>query len=53
LLRWVKPQAARLRGVFLVHGEPDRQRELLDGLRDIGVRNASNPARGESVSLDD
>ncbi len=53
LLRWVKPQAARLRGIFLVHGELDAQRELLQGLRGIGVRHASNPARGESVSIDE
>jgi metallo-beta-lactamase family protein len=51
LVNWVAPQAHRLKGVFLVHGEVDRMQMLADGLRDIGVRAVHMPARGESFAL--
>lgn len=51
LLRWVKPQVKNLRKVFLVHGEPESQTALAEGLREIGVREVLAPARGESFEL--
>ncbi len=41
----------RLRRVFLVHGEPNRQAALADALGRAGVRGVEAPARGHSVDL--
>ena len=41
----------RLKRVFLVHGEPDRQQALTEALAGAGIRKVSAPARGESVEL--
>ncbi|MCL4504475.1 MAG: MBL fold metallo-hydrolase [Chloroflexi bacterium] len=51
LLDWVKPQARNLRGVFVVHGEPDSARALADGMRELGVQNVQAPVKGQSVEL--
>jgi metallo-beta-lactamase family protein len=51
LLDWVRPQARRLRGVFLVHGEIGPMRALAEGLTDLGVANVRLPKRGESLAL--
>ncbi len=51
LLRWVAPRASMLRKVFLVHGEPEGQDALAEGLRGIGVREVVCPQRGESHEL--
>ena len=41
----------RLRTVFLVHGEPDRQAALTDALQGIGIADVQAPARGQTVRL--
>ncbi len=51
LVKWVAPQAGRLKGVFLVHGELDRMQLLADGLREAGVRAVHTPERGASFAL--
>ncbi len=51
LLGWVKPQISNLRGVFLVHGEPEPMDALADGLRDLGVKNVQTPDRGQVIEL--
>ncbi|MCS7060776.1 MAG: MBL fold metallo-hydrolase [Anaerolineae bacterium] len=51
LLAWVKPQAACLRGVFVVHGEEDAALALAEGIRNLGVRSVHVPARGDSFEL--
>lgn len=51
LLDWVRPQARRLRGVFLVHGEIGPMRALAEGLADLGIANVRLPRRGESSAL--
>jgi metallo-beta-lactamase family protein len=51
LLAWVEPRARGLKGVFLVHGEPESMAALAEGLRGIGVQNVVTPARGESAEL--
>ncbi len=42
---------SRLKEVFLVHGEPDRQALLTEALGAAGVTRVSAPARGHSVKL--
>jgi metallo-beta-lactamase family protein len=51
LLNWVRPQVGNLRGVFLVHGEPDAMTALADGVRDLGVKNVHMPSRGQAFEL--
>jgi metallo-beta-lactamase family protein len=51
LLAWVEPRARALKGVYLVHGEPESMALLADGLRSIGVDNVVMPARGETAAL--
>ncbi len=51
LLNWVKPQAKNLKGVFLVHGDLQAAKALAEGLQEIGVRQVSIPARGDTVIL--
>ncbi len=51
LIDWVKPRAAALKGVFLVHGEPNSMNDLATALRGIGVRDVFMPKRGEVHSL--
>lgn len=41
----------RLRTVFLVHGDPERQTALTEALSEVGYRNVHAPQRGEVVEL--
>ena len=41
----------RLRAVYLVHGDPDRQAALTDALEGAGVSRVEAPERGRSVTL--
>ena len=41
----------RVKGMFLVHGDPDQSEKLGEGLGGIGFRNVSIPVRGEKVPL--
>jgi metallo-beta-lactamase family protein len=51
LVRWIKPAAAGLRKVFLVHGELPAQQVLAAALREqLGVT-VEIPARGQSYEL--
>ena len=51
LLAWVRPIAGDLRRAFVVHGDPDPAAALADGLRHLGVRQVSVPARGDTFPL--
>ena len=51
LLAWVKPQAEKLRGVFIVHGEEQSALALAGGIRELGVQNVHVPSRGDSFEL--
>ncbi|MDW8350421.1 MAG: MBL fold metallo-hydrolase [Anaerolineae bacterium] len=51
LLDWVRPQARRLRGVFLVHGELGPMQALAEGLASLGITDVRLPKRGESFEL--
>ena len=42
---------SRLKQVFLVHGEPDRQALLTEALSEVGITGVEAPARGHSVRL--
>ena len=41
----------RLKGIFLVHGDPARQLALFRALKAKGYENAHGPIRGETVDL--
>ena len=41
----------RLKQVFLVHGDPERQAALADALGEAGITNVEAPARGHTVTL--
>lgn len=52
LVRWIRPIASGLKGVFLVHGEPAAQDALSAVLKEqLGLETRS-PVRGESVDID-
>ncbi|HEY3340622.1 MAG TPA: MBL fold metallo-hydrolase RNA specificity domain-containing protein, partial [Anaerolineae bacterium] len=51
LLNWVKPQAQKLRGLFVVHGEKESAMALADGMRELGVQDVRVPVKGESAKL--
>jgi len=51
LLDWVRPIAAQLKGVFVVHAEERAADALVAGLRELGITNASAPAYGHQVTL--
>ncbi len=51
LLAWVKPQVQRLRGIRVVHGEPDSAREFAKSLQQMGARNVEVPDKGEEMAL--
>jgi metallo-beta-lactamase family protein len=51
LLDWVRPIAKDLKGVFVVHGEAPAAESLVQGLTELGVRNALAPTRGQRVEL--
>jgi metallo-beta-lactamase family protein len=41
----------RLKRIFLVHGDPERQVPLARALKAAGYLDASGPGRGETVEL--
>ncbi len=49
LLDWVRPIASQLRGVYVVHAEKSAARGLLQGLKELGIQNASAPVYGQTV----
>lgn len=52
LVRWIRPIASGLKGVFLVHGEPAAQDALSAVLKEqLGLETRS-PVRGGSVDID-
>jgi metallo-beta-lactamase family protein len=51
LLTWVRPQAQKLRGLYIVHGEEASSMALADGMRQMGVKNVQVPARGQCFDL--
>lgn len=51
LLDWVRPIAAQLKGVFVVHAEPDAADALIQGLRALGIANALAPVYGQQINL--
>jgi metallo-beta-lactamase family protein len=51
LLTWMKPIAAGLKKVFLVHGEPEQQTAFAAALRDRYGIEAIAPGRGQSFEL--
>jgi metallo-beta-lactamase family protein len=53
LLEWMKPMAARLKRVFLVHGEPQQAGTLATAIRSRYGLEASPAAPGQSLDLDD
>lgn len=51
LLKWIEPVAPKLKGVFLVHGEPSAQDELAKILRERLGLTVNCPERGEAFNL--
>jgi metallo-beta-lactamase family protein len=51
LLHWLKPAAAGLKRIFLVHGEPQAQAALARAIEDQYGVPVTIPARGESFEL--
>lgn len=51
LLAWIKPVAAKLKRIFLVHGEPAPQAALARAITDTYGVPVSVPTRGESFDL--
>ncbi len=51
LLAWMKPLAAELKRVFLVHGEPDQQTALAAAIRERYRLDVVVPARGSSFEI--
>lgn len=52
LVRWVQPIAPKLKGVFLVHGEPAAQQALASVLSEQLRLKVACPSRGESFAFD-
>ena len=42
---------AKLKQIFLVHGEPDGQNALKESLSKLGFKNISAPKKGETISI--
>lgn len=51
LVRWVRPIAPKLKGIFLVHGEGEAQTTLATVLKEQFQVPVTIPARGESFDL--
>jgi metallo-beta-lactamase family protein len=52
LLDYVKmTPPAKLKNIFLVHGEEDQALPLRDGIRSMGYQNVQYPAAGETVEI--
>jgi metallo-beta-lactamase family protein len=52
LLAWIEPLVPSLRGVFLVHGEPDQSQTLAKLLKSQYGLEAAIPAPGQSFEID-
>jgi metallo-beta-lactamase family protein len=51
LLQWIKPIAAGLRKIFLVHGEPDQQAALKEAIGERFQIEVETPGRGQTFEL--
>lgn len=51
LLNWVRPIARDLKGAFVVHAEERAAEALVEGLRELGIKNAIAPTYGQQVNL--
>lgn len=51
MLAWMKPLAAGLKKVFLVHGEPEQQAAFVTAIRERYGLEAIAPERGQSIGL--
>ena len=51
LLQWVLPRVKNLRKVFIVHAEIDAATALADGLRELGAKDVTIPAKGQGFEL--
>jgi metallo-beta-lactamase family protein len=52
LLRYIgRFSPETMKGIFLVHGDPDQSEKLGNGLKESGFRRVGIPARGEEASL--
>ena len=51
LIQWMKPIAAGLRKVFLVHGEPDQQAALKEAVEERFHLEVETPERGQASDL--
>ena len=53
LLRWIghAHESGKLKGVFLVHGDPEQSDELASGLDEIGVQGVIIPAPGFEAEI--
>lgn len=52
LLDWVRPIQRELKGVYVVHAEADAAAALVQGLRELGIRNALAPTYGQQIICD-
>ena len=53
LLNYVAACGRGIRGIFIVHGEPDQAQGLARGLADLGFENIHIPQRGDSFPIED
>jgi metallo-beta-lactamase family protein len=51
LLWWIGAASANLKGVFVVHGDPEASAALADSVIALGVPGVHVPERGETVSI--
>jgi len=51
LLQWIEPIASSLRGVFLVHGEPQQSATLAGRIREGYGLEVTLPARGQTFDI--
>ena len=51
LIEWMRPLAAHLKRVFLVHGEPDHGAALAEAIRKEFRLDVQQPSRGHSFLL--
>ena len=51
LIAWIKPMAATLKKIFLVHGEPDQARGLAEAIQRTYSIETIAPRRGQSFDL--
>lgn len=51
LLDWAAPISGGLRQAFVVHGDPEANESLADGLRGLGVDKVTVPAFGDSFDV--